>query len=132
MTHYESLDSEVHGICSKAERKCKPKWAGHYEWSPDLAHAITQVSYWRLQLKHKEETAVIQKMGKELDVPFVSLPKDLLYSNLQSSKARLRKVQENARQYRQDHLKDLAQKYAEQNNVSTQTAITEIMAHEDK
>lgn len=52
MKHYEKIDEEVYGICTKAEQKCKPKWAGHYEWSPDLAHAINLVSYWRLRLKN--------------------------------------------------------------------------------
>ena len=131
MQHYEKIDQEVHGICSTAERKCKPKWAGQYEWSPDLAQAIKRVSYWRYRLQHTEETVVTKKLGKELSIPYVALSRDLIHQQIQKSKQNLQEVQTNARQYRQDHLTELAQQYAKQNKITPQLAITELLAHED-
>ena len=63
MQQYEAIDKEVFGICKKAERKCKPTKAGKYEWSPTLARAIKQLRYWRQQLRCKEETITITKLG---------------------------------------------------------------------
>ena len=45
MHQYEALDKEVFGICQKAECKCRPSWAGKYDWSPNLARAIKELQY---------------------------------------------------------------------------------------
>ena len=131
MKHYERIDKEVHGICTKAEKKCKPKWSGKYEWSPKLAGAIKLISYWRLRLKHQEETVVLKKLGKELNIPFVPMSNEMIHQQIQNGKNLLKDAQHNDRQYRQDHLMELADQYAAQNKVSTQTAIIELIAQED-
>ncbi len=112
MKHYEKIDAEVHGVCATAERKCKPKWAGSYNWSPELAHAIKLVSYWRLRLKHMKETVVIQNMVKELNISYIVFSQDLIHQQIQKSKQHLKEVQTNAHQHRKDHLTELTQQYA--------------------
>ena len=131
MKKYEALDSEVHGICTKGEQRCKARWAGKYAWSPALANAIKEISYWRLRLKHESETIVLRKLGKELDIEYTILTRERIHNKIYECKKQLKEVQQKDRQHRQDHLLELAQIYAEQNNISTQTAITELMAHED-
>ncbi len=73
MTLYEEIDREVFGICLKAEKKCKAAWAGNYEWSPQLVTAIKRLRYWRHRVKKEEETAIVKKLGKELNIKYNKL-----------------------------------------------------------
>ena len=131
MDQYEKIDREVIGICKKAEAKCKPSWAGTYEWSPALATAIKTLSYWRHRLKTNTESVVVRKMGKQLQIPYVALSQCTIHQMINKSKNKLREVQENAREYRKSHLEALAVQYANQNNMAPQRAITELIAHEE-
>lgn len=128
---YEQIDAEVFGICKKAEKICQPSWAGKYEWSPKLSKAIKQINYWQHRLRYEQETNVIKKLGSDLEIPYVELSECTIHQMLNDSKKALREVQEKSRKYRQDHLETLARQYATQNRVSTQTAILELLAHED-
>ena len=47
MKRYEALDREIFNICCKAEKECKSTHSGKAEWSPELASAIKELSYWR-------------------------------------------------------------------------------------
>ena len=130
MKAYESLDREVYGICKKAEKKCKPEWAGRYEWSPKLACEIKTLNYWRHRLKHKEHTIVQQRAEKELNMKYVTLTDCTIHQMINDSKGRLRAIQQESRKYRQEHLEELAQNYANQNNLSVNRSILELMSHE--
>ncbi len=128
---YENLDKDVFGICKKAEHKCKPSWAGPYEWSPALAKAIQELRYWRYRLNNTEETEFIKVMGKKLDIKYTPLSKFVLQMMVNESRTRLTEVQTNSRKYRQDHLEGVARQYAELHNMSKQQAVVELLAHEE-
>ena len=131
MRQYEALDKEVFGICSKAEQKCKPTIAGRYEWSPTLVQAIKQLRYWRQRLRHNHSTPLIEKLGTELQIKYIKLAREIIQQHVECSKAYLKEVQTEARKYRQDHLEEVAQQYAEQHQMSKQQAIIELISHEE-
>jgi len=131
MLQYNKLDREIHGICTKAEKECRPDWAGKYEWSPDLAKAIKTINYWRHRLREANETSTIKNKGQELGILFTPLSKGTIHQLLNDSKKKLREVQQKSRTYRQKHLEELATQYATQNNMTTQRAVLELLAHEE-
>jgi len=130
MRKYEAIDKEVLGICRKAERNCKPTWAGRYEWSPKLATAIKNLRYWHYRLKHGSETILIKKMGIDLQIKYEILSPAELKNRIERSRAELAEVTTNARKYRQDHLEQVAEQYASQNNLTQQQAVLELLSHE--
>lgn len=131
MKQYDSIDREVFGICQKAEKQCKPAWAGNYDWSPKLVTAIKHLRYGRLRVREERETAQIKRLGDELSIPYTQMSKCVWQQMANIYRAQLTEVQQNDRQYRQDHLTEVAEKYAEQNQLTTQQAIIELLTHED-
>ena len=130
MRKYDQLDKEVFQICNKSEKKSRPTIAGRHAWSPALAKGIKQLSYWRTRLKHGGESAVVKKLGKDLDLPYLSLPQELIRQKVQDSYQTLKEIQSNAQMHRQNHLSQLAENYARQHNLSLSTAINELLLHE--
>ena len=94
---YEALDKEVYGICKKAEKKCKPAWAGKYEWSPKLAREIKLLNYWRNRLKHKQHTIVQQRLETELNMKYVNLTDCTIHQMINDCKGRLKAIQQESR-----------------------------------
>ena len=131
MSIYDKLDREVFGICTKAEKLCRPTIAGNYEWSPKLAFGIKTLSYWRHRLKHSTETPIIKKLGNELKILYTDLSETTIHQQVNDSYVKLKEIQKEARKHRQQHLSDLADKYARQHNLSQTTAITELLSHEE-
>ncbi len=131
MQQYDLLDREVFGICQKAEKKCKPAWAGKFEWSPKLAKTINHLRYWRLRVNKDRETTQIKRLGEVLSIPYTQMSKCVKQQMVNIYRAQLTEVQKNDRQHRKDHLTEVAEKYAEQNQLSTQQAIIELLTHED-
>ena len=131
MRQYEAIDKEVLGICQKAERKCRPAWAGKHEWSPSLARAIKELQYWRYRLKEKDETVVTKNLGKELNIKYTPLSQFVIHMMINKGRATLTEIQNNAKQHRKDHLDLVAQNYAAQNNLSKNQAILELVSHEE-
>lgn len=128
---YNKLDREVYGICQKAEKYCRPAWAGKYAWSPALAKAIKTVNYWRYRWKRPDEMIGIQQRGKELGILYTPLSSVTIHQLLNESKKNLRDIQNNARETRKNHLEELANQYALQNNLSPQRAVMELLSHEE-
>ena len=128
---YEAIDKEVYGICVKAEKKCKPTIAGRYAWSPRLDKALRTLRYWRYRARSAEETAMIKKLGAELDIPYVPLSSESIQQMISDGKVELIEIQTKSREVRQEHLETIAQLYADQNNISQQQAVVEIMSHEE-
>ncbi len=131
MRQYNKLDAEVFGICTKAEKRCKAAWAGKYEWSPTLVEAITHLRYWRNRLRQKGEMAIIQKLGQQLNIQYIELSHFVIQQMINISQQRLKDVQKEARLHRQNHLEIIAQKYADQNNLSKNQAILELLSHKE-
>lgn len=132
MTKYDQLDREVIGTCNKAEQRCKPTIAGKYNWSPKLTTAIKSLPYWRQRLRSKEETFVISKLGQDIEIEYVSLSRAILTQKVTESRQQLKHIQSKTHKHRQSQLEELAHCYAEQNNVSQQTAIQELILSQEE
>ena len=89
------------------------------------------MSPWRHRLKNDTETPIIQHIGNELGIKYTPLSKFMIHQMINDSKTNLKRIQKNARVLRQEHLEALATEYGLQNNVSKQTAITELISHEE-
>ena len=93
---YHNLDRDVHSICIKAEKCCRPEWAGKLDWSPDLVKAIKTLNYWRARLRVEGETPEIQHKGQEVGIVYVKLDMDIIHQKILDSKRQLTEVQKNA------------------------------------
>ena len=82
-------------------------------------------------MREANETSTIKNKGQELGILFTPLTKGTIHQFLNDNRRKLREVQQKARTYRQKHLEDLATQYAAQNNMSTQRAVLELLAHEE-
>ena len=96
MKRYEQLDKDIHGICWKAERQCRTTPAGSYEWSPKLAGAIREISYWRQRLHQKNETPLIHKLGADINIKYIPLSKQTIHQMINNSKKNLLLIQNDA------------------------------------
>ena len=101
MKRYEILDREVFSICRSAEKKCKPTVSGHHHWSPELAQAIQELSYWRARHKYKQENATIKKLGEELGIDYDNKHLKEIQSQLQRCRENLQNIQKNSITHRQ-------------------------------
>ena len=127
---YEQLDAEIYGICIKAEKDCRKTIAGKHLWSPVLVQCIKKLNYWRYLLKNKKENTIIKEWGKELDIEYGKHTKEYIQQKIKESREELDNIQKKSVEHRKDHLQELANNYANQNNVSMNTAINELIAHE--
>ena len=70
MKKYEKLDTEIFHICRKAEKQSKPSVSGRHKWSPKLACAIKQLSYWKARMKYGSNNRVVIQLGQEADIDY--------------------------------------------------------------
>ena len=131
MLKYERLDREIHGICTKAEKGCRPAWAGSFEWSPKLVYAIKTLTYWRHRMKYKDRTVVAKQLEKELNLIYQPLSQEVIQQMVTTSRQLLSDIQQTSREHRQEHLEALAENYASQHNMTSQQAVIDLMSHED-
>lgn len=131
MKEYEKLDKEIFGICRKAETKCRVTVSGRYEWSPASGNAIKTLSYWRARKKYQTHTnAVVKKLGEVTGIIYEHHTDAYIQQRIEQCRSELRTIQDNDAQHRRDHLEALASKYARENNISKETAISELISHE--
>ena len=127
---YEKLDKEIFDICRTAEDRCRKSVSGNYHWSPALAKAINNLTYWRSRKKFPDENNLITHLGKKADIQYQILTHDDIQSNINQSMAALKEVQKNSLKHRQQHLEDLADAYASENNLTKANAIKVLLSHE--
>jgi len=130
MKKYEKLDKEIFHICRKAEQLCRPNVSGRHKWSPKLVLAIKTLSYWRARRKYGQNNAVVQHLGKEAKIEYEYQSNAEIISHIDNSRENLTIIQQESIKHRQQHLQDLADKYAKENNISRSTAVTELMSQE--
>ena len=130
MKKYEKLDAEIYRICLKAEKRSKSGPHGKAEWSPALASAIKNISYWRARKKYQSENLVIKKLGTETGIAYEPVSIETIHENIWRCKQTLNEVQKNSVRHRREFLDDLAAKYAHENNLSTAQAVQELISHE--
>ena len=130
MKKYEKLDKEIFHICRKAEQLCRPNVSGRHKWSPQLVSAIKTLSYWRARQKYSHNNAVVRYLGRETKIEYEYQSNAEIISNIKTSRDNLTLIQKESIKHRQQHLQDLADKYAKENNISRSTAVTELMSQE--
>jgi len=130
MKNYEKLDKEIYDICRKVEDRCRAAICGPYQWSPKLSAAIHQLSYWRARLKHPTENNLIQHLGEKAGEQFEFRSIAEIHDKINQCRAALRDIQQDSVKHRQQHLADVAEVYATENNLSKATAVRELISHE--
>ena len=135
MVKYEAIDRDIYRLCVNAENCLKSNRHGKYVWSPALDAAVNVVYYWKMRLKHfvnaAETSALIQKgVAKgycdERELCYSEVKKELKQAYLS-----LKEVQSKDKEKRVSFLSDLADKYASDNKIDKETAIRELMDHEE-
>ena len=120
---------EIYNICKKTENECMRKKSGKYDWSPKLDKAIKILTYWRARKKYSDNNPLVAKLGQEININYQSYLEEEIIHYINNSRNELKKVQENAIEYRKKHLTDLATKYAKENKMRLHNAIQEIISH---
>ena len=131
MTKYDTLDREIFHICRKAEKECRVTVNGRYQWSPALASAIKTLTYWKARKKYGyNATGIVKKLSQELNIQIDPKTDDEIQRHINESREKLIQIQTDAVRYRQDHLEELANQYAKENNLHKANAISELISHE--
>ena len=131
MRTYDILDREIFYICLKAEKKCRVKASGKYMWSPALSEAIKTLSYWKARKKYGlQDNGIIKKLSEELGIHIDPKTEDEIQAHINESRDKLNCIQKDNVRYRQQHLEELANRYAKENNLQKATAISELITHE--
>ena len=109
---YNRLDQHITAIMLSAKKSCANKKQGKHEWSPDLAAAGPELSYWLiLKLSHKrrvsEETLEAYRLRARLPARSMLEGKEL-NKEIRLAQMRLEAIQKNAYEHRQSWLESLA------------------------
>ena len=83
------------------------------------------------RLECHTKNIMIQKLGKELGIKYMKLSIFVVQQMVNESHRKLKEIQQKARCFRQDHLEELANHYANINNMTTHKVIEELIAHEE-
>lgn len=135
MKLYEAIDRDVHRLCTNAEQSIGHKGPVRYVWSPELDDAMKTIRYWSTRKKYltdmvKTENLVANGLVSGfIDDKHKSV--DDIVSEIQLAYSVLHKVQAKDGEKRQEFLSRLADKYAQDNNISKEKAIRELMSHEE-
>ena len=95
-----------------------------------MASAIKQLAYWRARKRQKNNTPVIQHLGKETSISYSWQSQEEIDNHINISRELIKKVQEGAIIHRKKHLNDLAEKYTRENKMAKSKAIQELIPHE--
>jgi len=132
---YNAIDRDVFRLCRNAENTLKNHSYTKYVWSPVLDEAVTEVQHWKSRKKHKNnDTKTDELVHKGIRN---GISDDKMYNTSQIDEAlkqaysSLHSIQKKDWEKRQEYLNNLAEKYANENNISKEQAIRELMSHEE-
>lgn len=113
---YEKISGQIMKIQLNAEIKCA-KNTPHYPWSPAMAQAGREVSFWRSVQRNYSDTEQYMKYIKQKgQLRNINIPEPLdrltLSMKVRADKNHLKKIQTNARTLRETHLMELAEYYS--------------------
>ena len=132
---YEKLDEDIFRLCRSAENEIKLSRHQKYVWSPVLDSAYKMSNYWKLRIEkmgNGKATNKLLKLSKFLGVNDndSKTVKEIKILH-QAALKHLRKIRIQAKEKRIEFLHSLAEKYAQENNMSKHKAIIEILSHEE-
>ena len=132
---YEALDRDIYRSCLNAEKESKKLNNGRYWWSPKLDQAGIILQYWQRRKKHfrnAQETELLvsehQPMGTQ---DSTSLTWEELEDQIHESGKTLCTIQKQDKEYRVQYLLEIAGKYASDHDISRETAIRDLLYHEE-
>ena len=132
---YEALDRDIFRLCKNAENNICSVKRGRYMWSPALDSAMKVVKYWKLRKKYINEewkTEQIKAWGNGLGIyDGNSVDEAQISIEIEQARKALVEVQKRDRDKRVEFLSTLAAKYAEDHNTTHETAVRDLMSHEE-
>ena len=132
---YNSIDRDVHRLCTSAEKKIGVHKKRRYVWSPELDHGMKVVRYWKSRRKwfgNKPKTEELIRIGvKEGFCTTENKSEESLQLEIASAQRALKEVKSKDKQIRIKYLERLADKYAERNKITKAAAIKALLAHEE-
>ena len=132
---YNAIDRDIYRLCTNAENGIKRKQCTKYVWSPQLDEAVRDVHYWMTRkrvLHNKSKTIDLVSKGMSnghCDDVTAGVP--VIEEEIQQAYARLKEIQKKDTEKRVEFLNSLAEKYALDNKIDKDTAIRELMSHEE-
>ena len=133
---YEKIDRDVYRLCTNAENNIKFFQPRKFVWSPELDEAVKEAQYWEERKKFfsdKEKTKRLVRKGIKQGYCLLSDENTVrwIQEELKIAYTNLRKIQKKDVEKRIEYLHRLADKYALENNISKETAIKELLSHEE-
>ena len=132
---FDGIDQDVFRICRHAEKSLQKHSCGRYMWSPALDAANAQFTYWKMR---REAYGDVSKTGElllksdSLDIEdYVDKSMSAIIDHSHECERRLRQVQAKDKEYRVQYLLQMADKYSMENDISRETAIRELLCHEE-
>ena len=132
---YEAIDRDVYRLCVNAENIISQNIYTKYVWSPALDVAVKEVQYWKsrkLHITNVTKSEEIMNRGREKGlIDEAGFSNTRINDALKQAYSTLRKIQNKDWERRQEFLNNLAEKYADENKISKERAIIELMHHEE-
>ena len=130
---YNKIDRDVFRLCKSAENKSVHVSSRRYAWSPKLDQAIKLERLWEkiVKIGWDMTNSTILILSKEMGVEKDTKDKTEHKKILKQIKLDVHEVKNNSKQIRVQFLKDLASKYALDNNVPYEKAVRELLVHEE-
>ena len=133
---YEQIDRDVYRLYTNAENNIKFFQPRKFVWSPELDEAVKEAQYWEERKKFfsdKEKTKSLVRKGIKQGYCLLSDENTVrwIQEELKIAYTNLRKIQKKDVEKRIEYLHRLADKYALENNISKETAIKELLSHEE-
>ena len=132
---YEALDRDIYRLCTNAENTLRLFNYTKYLWSPALDESVKEVQYWKSR-KHywddmnKTLEIVTTGRGRGFD-DNVRLSRHKINEALTQAYRTLHQIQKKDCEKRQEFLSELAEKYAQENKITKELAIRELLNHEE-
>ena len=132
---YEALDRDIYRSCLNAEKESKKINNGKYWWSPKLDQAGMILQYWQRRKKdvgNMQETGSLMIESGKLGIKdSITYTKQEIEDLIRDSSDKLRSIQMLDKEFRVQHLLEIAEIYASDNDISRETATRDLLYHEE-
>ena len=132
---YNAIDRDIYRLCKNAESSIRGKRHTKYVWSPALDAAVNLVRYWlqrqacfsnNIRSEHLITKGVANGICDDVTLDFEEITAEIAQAY-----SMLDEVQNKDKEKRTKFLHLLAEKYAQDNKLDLETAVRELMDHEE-
>ena len=132
---YEAIDRDVYRLSTNAENGLKLHTQTKYVWSPALDEAVLDIQYWKLRknnFDNHDKTEQLVRKGTTRGISDnTGYSLTIINDSLKEAYSTLRQIQKKDCEKRQEFLNNVAEKYANENKMTKELAIRELMSHEE-